>query len=203
LVKYWNKFTEMHGQQNVKKQEVYVQIFRTLCTPRASQGYSTQIGLHSCFSLTDAPLIPPKPLTKSLCPSVRLYACKSKNLLSDLYQILSSFGILRSVEWLFLTDVSGQHIGSIFKGQAVKGYRRKLRKKIPKDFRSHLYRGCNLNSRKFLNTVWCCSIWQETVDHFSVGIYNSHFAWRSMCIEALVFRTQPYISSGGKKEIHL
>ena len=30
-----------------------------------------------------------------------------------------SFGILRSVEWQFLTDVSGQPVGPIFKGQAV------------------------------------------------------------------------------------
>jgi len=32
---------------------------------------------------------------------------------------LRSFGILRSVEWYFLTDVSGQPIGPIFKSQIV------------------------------------------------------------------------------------
>jgi hypothetical protein len=30
-------------------------------------------------------------------------------------------GILSSVEWQFLTDVSGQHIGPIFKDQVVQG----------------------------------------------------------------------------------
>jgi hypothetical protein len=30
-------------------------------------------------------------------------------------EILHSSGILRRVEWLFVTDVSGQHIGPIFK----------------------------------------------------------------------------------------
>ena len=46
-------------------------------------------------------------------------------------------GILRSVEWRFLTDDSGQSIGVIFEGPAIKDYHRKLRK-IPKVFRSHL-----------------------------------------------------------------
>jgi hypothetical protein len=32
---------------------------------------------------------------------------------------LGSFGILRSVEWPFRADVSGQPVGTIFKGQAV------------------------------------------------------------------------------------
>jgi hypothetical protein len=32
---------------------------------------------------------------------------------------LSSFGILRSVEWHFHNDVWGQPMGPIFKGQAV------------------------------------------------------------------------------------
>jgi len=33
---------------------------------------------------------------------------------------LRSSGILRGVEWTLLTDVSGKHIGSIIKGQAVR-----------------------------------------------------------------------------------
>jgi hypothetical protein len=32
---------------------------------------------------------------------------------------LRSFGVLRSVEWFFRTDVSGQSVGPIVKGQAV------------------------------------------------------------------------------------
>jgi len=32
---------------------------------------------------------------------------------------LRSFRILRSIEWYFLNDVSGQHIGPIFNGQVV------------------------------------------------------------------------------------
>jgi hypothetical protein len=37
-----------------------------------------------------------------------------------LFWELRSPGILRSVEWQFRTDVSGQPVGPIFKGQAVK-----------------------------------------------------------------------------------
>jgi len=35
---------------------------------------------------------------------------------------VSSFGILRSVQWQFLADVSGYTIGTILKGQAVQDY---------------------------------------------------------------------------------
>ena len=38
------------------------------------------------------------------------------------YRDLRSSGILRSVEWYFCTDVSGQPIGPIFKGQQVQNY---------------------------------------------------------------------------------
>jgi len=32
---------------------------------------------------------------------------------------MRSFDMLRSLEWYFITDVSGQPIGPIFRGQAV------------------------------------------------------------------------------------
>jgi len=35
-------------------------------------------------------------------------------------EIFHSFGILRGVGWLVVTDVSGQHVSSIFKCQAVR-----------------------------------------------------------------------------------
>ena len=61
-------------------------------------------------------------------------------------------GILRSVRWQFLTDISGQHIGPIFKGQeiqmrpigfpwtSVRNYHRTLRN-IPEEYMSRLLRG--------------------------------------------------------------
>jgi hypothetical protein len=61
------------------------------------------------------------------------------------------FGILGSVQWQFLTDVSGQHIGSIFKGQGCPktsaiNYHSTLCK-IPEESRSHLHAGRSLKSR--------------------------------------------------------
>jgi hypothetical protein len=38
---------------------------------------------------------------------------------SDLYRDLRSSGVLRSVDWQVVTDVSGQPLGPTCKGQAV------------------------------------------------------------------------------------
>jgi len=76
-------------------------------------------------------------------------------------QDLLCFGILHIVEWLFLTDVSGQSIGPIFRGRRsrplqtgpigcletpIRNYRYTARK-IAKESRSHLHRGGTLKSR--------------------------------------------------------
>ena len=59
---------------------------------------------------------------------------------TDLY----SSGILHSIQLQFLTDVSGQPIGPIFKGQEIRHH--KLRN-IPHERRTHLHRGGWLKSR--------------------------------------------------------
>jgi len=71
------------------------------------------------------------------CQSCRHYSSKHKLQISSFWMLMTTFGrkmgdfrlpprsrwylpssaILRSVEWQFRTDVSGQHIGPIFKGQ--------------------------------------------------------------------------------------
>jgi len=83
---------------------------------------------------------------------------------------LCCFGILRSLEWC-CTDVSGQPVGHIFKGQSsyiawplkmgpircfetsVRNYHSTLRK-IPKERKSHLHRRWSLKSR----IVYACVV---------------------------------------------
>ena len=49
------------------------------------------------------------------------YASVFRNLTCKVLEICALFGILRTVEWQSFTDVSAQPIGSVFKGQEVKG----------------------------------------------------------------------------------
>jgi hypothetical protein len=56
-----------------------------------------------------------------------------------------SSGVLGSVDWWLVTDVSGQTIGSVIKDQAVRelwvtNYDSNLRK-VPEERKSHLQRG--------------------------------------------------------------
>ena len=93
-------------------------------------------------------------------PLIRWYYCTV-----ELHtEICVLWRVLRSAEWLFLTDVSGQPIGLISKGLPLKieptgppetsarNYQPTLRK-IPKEGRSHLHRGGSLKSRIGLQTV--------------------------------------------------
>jgi hypothetical protein len=72
---------------------------------------------------------------------------------------ICSLEILRNVEWQFSTDVSGQHIGPIFKGQDVQGHVNYLfihfgaRQKMSNSF-VHCEHLSNLKHRLWLINLW-------------------------------------------------
>jgi hypothetical protein len=54
---------------------------------------------------------------RTFCDARDLPPCGTLNTAQSGRRDVPSSGILRSIEWQSFTDVSGQHIGPIFKGQ--------------------------------------------------------------------------------------
>ena len=83
------------------------------------------------------------------------------------------FGILRSSEWWFLTDVSGQPVGPVFKGHKLPLYaalyplppKKKMR-------RSHLHRGGSQKSHNAVIITWHCNVFVHTSDNTYIKMYS-------------------------------
>ena len=111
-------------------QKPYIQIFTILFCSHWS-------GLHSSMAFLPRSV---KYCTPILCILEFLYSYQRHHI-SD--RDLHASRILRSVQVQFLTDVSGQPIGPIFKGQEI---RHQSLRNIPHERRTHLNRGGWLKS---------------------------------------------------------